>query len=578
LAELVVKDVSVRFGGVQALSDVSLEVHSGMLTGLIGPNGAGKTTLFNVITGLQSPTKGTVLVDGRDITRLRPHRRSHLGLARTFQRLELFGTLSARENVQTALEIYSGGRFRPKRYSRDPGLPPTGSSDSSGTPDKAQSLRSAEEAERLLQRVGAFHVADEPADVLPTGLARLVELARALATNPSVLLLDEPSAGLGDAETAALGTVLQQVAAAGVAVLLVEHDMSLVMNVCHQVAVLDYGVLIAKGEPSQIQRDPSVQAAYLGTTGKGTEVELDGSDTVVASHAAGAPNVEVSSDGIPPVPNHDPERREPEREEGVGSPDGDRPAATASPMFELVDMHAGYGRIEVVHGVSLSIPRGSVLALLGPNGGGKSTLLKVASGQLGPTSGRMLLEGKEISGRSAENLVRMGLCAIPEGRSVFPNLTVAENLQMYSYCRKGLRPKELLEQSYERFPVLKKRNRQLAGTLSGGEQQSLSLARALCSGAKMLLIDEMSMGLAPIVVAELYERVKNLVKEEQVAVLLVEQFAEMAITLADEAAIMVNGRIVRRGSPSEMEPQLARIYMGDTEAETEPRRPRVYPA
>jgi branched-chain amino acid transport system ATP-binding protein len=564
----------VRFGGVQALSEVSLEVHSGMLTGLIGPNGAGKTTLFNVITGLQSPTKGTVLVDGRDITRLRPHRRSHLGLARTFQRLELFGTLSARENVQTALEIYSGGRFRPKRYSRDPGLPPTAPSETSGKSDKAQSLRSAEEAERLLQRVGAFHVADEPADVLPTGLARLVELARALATNPSVLLLDEPSAGLGDAETAALGTVLQQVAAAGVAVLLVEHDMSLVMNVCHQVAVLDYGVLIAKGEPSQIQRDPSVQAAYLGTAGKGTEVGRDGAETVVASHAAAAPHVEVSSDGIPPAPNRGLERRE-----DVGSPDGDRPAATASPMFELVDMHAGYGRIEVVHGVSLSIPRGTVLALLGPNGGGKSTLLKVASGQLGPTSGRMLLEGKEISGRSAENLVRMGLCAIPEGRSVFPNLTVAENLQMYSYCRKGLRPKELVEQSYERFPVLKKRNRQLAGTLSGGEQQSLSLARALCSGAKMLLIDEMSMGLAPIVVAELYERVKNLVIEDQVAVLLVEQFAEMAITLADEAAIMVNGRIVRRGSPAEMEPQLARIYMGDTEGgETETRRPRVYPA
>jgi branched-chain amino acid transport system ATP-binding protein len=573
LAELLVKDVSVRFGGVQALSEVSLEVHQGMLTGLIGPNGAGKTTLFNVITGLQGPTKGRVLVDGRDITRLKPHRRSHLGLARTFQRLELFGTLSARENVQTALEIYSGRRFRPKRYSRDPGLPSAGSSDASGTLAKAQSLRSAQEAERLLRRVGAFHAADEPADVLPTGIARLVELARALATNPSVLLLDEPSAGLGDAETSALGAVLQEVAAAGVAVLLVEHDMSLVMSVCDQVAVLDYGVVIAKGEPSQIQRDPSVQAAYLGTGGKGSEVELDGSDTTVAPPAVAASHVEISSDGARPSPA---DGTKPQG--AVASADGARPAASASPAFELVDIHAAYGRIEVVRGVSLSIPRGSVLALLGPNGGGKSTLLKVASGRLGPTSGRMLLEGKDVSGRSAENLVRMGLCAIPEGRSVFPNLTVAENLQMYSYCRKDLRPKHLVEQSYERFPVLKKRNRQLAGTLSGGEQQALSLARALCSGAKMLLIDEMSMGLAPIVVAELYERVKNLVMEDQVAVLLVEQFAEMALTLADEAAIMVNGQIVRRGSPSEMEPQLARIYMGDTEGDTQTRRPKVYPA
>jgi branched-chain amino acid transport system ATP-binding protein len=223
--------VSVRFGGIAAVNEVSLVAPPGQVTGLIGPNGAGKTTTFNVITGLQRPCGGRVLLHGRDVTDLTPFKRARLGMARTFQRLEVFGSLSARDNVLVAVESHGDD---PRR------------------------------ADELLDRVGAAHVAAERADRLPTGLARLVELARALATDPSVLLLDEPASGLSAQESDALGDLLLELAGEGMAVLLVEHDVELVVRVCTDLVVLDFGQLLAAGTPAEIQQDPVVQAAYLG--------------------------------------------------------------------------------------------------------------------------------------------------------------------------------------------------------------------------------------------------------------------------------------------------------------------------
>jgi branched-chain amino acid transport system ATP-binding protein len=235
---LSVEGVSVRFGGLMAVDSVDLGADAGHVTGLIGPNGAGKTTLFNVITGLQEPNGGRVVLDGTDITGARTHRRARLGLARTFQRLEVFGSLTTRENVLVAAEIR-------KRWSRDGSDP-------------------GQAAAALIERVGLRHVADERVDSLPTGLARLVELARALATRPRVLLLDEPGSGLDTRETEAFGELLVELAGEGLAILLVEHDVELVMSVCRLIHVLDFGRKIAMGTPAQIQADPVVQAAYLG--------------------------------------------------------------------------------------------------------------------------------------------------------------------------------------------------------------------------------------------------------------------------------------------------------------------------
>jgi branched-chain amino acid transport system ATP-binding protein len=234
-----VEEVSVQFGGLLAVDEVSLRVEPGRVTGLIGPNGAGKTTLFNVITGLQTPTGGRVTLDGKDVTRTRPHRRARLGIARTFQRLEAFGSLSARENVLVALEMRR--RWATEHYD------------------------AGRVADELLAMVGISGVAQSKVEALPTGTARLVELARALATDPKILLLDEPSSGLDERETDALGALLGRLVAEGLGVLLVEHDMPLVMETCAFINVLDFGRIIARGTPDEIQGDPSVQRAYLGT-------------------------------------------------------------------------------------------------------------------------------------------------------------------------------------------------------------------------------------------------------------------------------------------------------------------------
>jgi branched-chain amino acid transport system ATP-binding protein len=235
---LEVVGVSVRFGGVQALDDVHLSAAAGRVTGLIGPNGAGKTTLFNVITGLEKPTQGRVRIGERDISGLAPYRRARLGMARTFQRLEVFGSLTARGNILAAAEFRKG-------WARD-----------SSDPRKV--------TEEILDRVGLRTVANDRVDALPTGLARLVELGRGLATRPSLLLLDEPGSGLNHEETQSLGDLLLELANDGLAVLLVEHDVELVMRVSSLINVLDFGRIIAVGSPRDVQADPAVQAAYLG--------------------------------------------------------------------------------------------------------------------------------------------------------------------------------------------------------------------------------------------------------------------------------------------------------------------------
>ncbi len=210
--------------------------------------------------------------------------------------------------------------------------------------------------------------------------------------------------------------------------------------------------------------------------------------------------------------------------------------------------------------MDLAVPAGGVFALLGPNGAGKSTLLKVATGRLRATSGAVTVDGKDVTKRSCEYLARRGVCAIPEGRGVFVNLTVAENLRMWTFRRRKLRSTEVEEKAYERFPRLGERRKQLAGTLSGGEQQMLAMSRALSTDPRVLLLDEISMGLAPIIVSQLYEVVAQLASEG-ISILIVEQLARTALAVADRAAIMAQGRIERVGSPSEVGEAMAEVYL-----------------
>ena len=228
-------------------------------------------------------------------------------------------------------------------------------------------------------------------------------------------------------------------------------------------------------------------------------------------------------------------------------------------MLELRNITAAYGKIEVLHGIDLVLPPGNVVALLGPNGSGKSTTLKVASGQMKPSGGCIHLGGRHVNGAAGDALSRIGVCTIPEGRGVFPNLTVRENLVMASYVGLPLGPIE--ERTYAFFPRLEQRRSQLAGTLSGGEQRMLAMARALVTEPAVLLLDEMSMGLAPLIVEELYGLVGE-IAESGVSILVVEQFAHIVLGVADLAVVMVQGRIAAAGHPAEIEAELSSAYLG----------------
>ena len=233
--------------------------------------------------------------------------------------------------------------------------------------------------------------------------------------------------------------------------------------------------------------------------------------------------------------------------------------STSTPAVELRDVSAGYGRIEVLRGVYVPVPPGRIVALLGPNGAGKSTILKVASGRIVPSSGCFHVAGRHVNGIAPDVLARAGVCTVPEGHPVFPNLTVRENLWMVTHLGPPRRSVE--ERCYETFPVLAARRRQRAGTLSGGEQQMLAMARALATDPAVLLLDEISMGLAPAVVAELYELVAR-IAAGGVAVLLTEQFAHAALRVADDVGLVVQGCVVAFGPPSAVVPELAGAYLG----------------
>ena len=232
--------VKVRFGGNIALDDVSISVEAGSVTGLIGPNGAGKTTLFNTITGLQALTSGQIIFNDKDVTKEPPHKRTRMGLARTFQRLELFTTLSVRDNIRVAGEIRNRWSLR--------------------TPKMDVNA----ETDRIISLVGLSDVADREVGEIPTGKARVVELARALMIQPTLVLLDEPASGQTEEETGQFGQLLRDLAGEGLGICLVEHDMSLVMQVCETIHVLDFGRMIASGSAESVRNNPTVVDAYLG--------------------------------------------------------------------------------------------------------------------------------------------------------------------------------------------------------------------------------------------------------------------------------------------------------------------------
>ena len=480
MALLEVRNIGISFGGLKAVNDFSLTIEKGQLYGLIGPNGAGKTTVFNLLTGVYKPDTGSIFLDGKNLTGKKTIEINQAGIARTFQNIRLFKELSVLDNVKAGLHNHHKystieGLLRLPRYYRV---------------EKEMNERAME----LLKVFDLDGEWDYKASNLPYGKQRKLEIARALATEPKLLLLDEPAAGMNPNETMELMNTIRFVRDQfDMTILLIEHDMKLVSGICEKLTVLNFGQVLTQGDTSEVLNDKRVITAYLGV----------GGEAIMA-------------------------------------------------ILEVKDLEVYYGVIQAIRGISFEVKQGEIIALIGANGAGKTTTLQTITGLIPSKSGKIFYEGKDITKIPGHKLVSMGIAHVPEGRRVFASLSVLQNLKLGAYTRSDKKELEdTLQMIYKRFPRLEERKNQMAGTLSGGEQQMLAMGRALMSHPKLIVLDEPSMGLSPIYVNEIFDIIQK-INEDGVTVLLVEQNAKKALSIANRAYVLETGSIALSGDAAKL--------------------------
>ena len=511
-----------HFGGVRAVDGVSLEVEQGSIHGLIGPNGAGKTTLVNVITGYVPFQSGQAWLESDELTGLPAHRVAALGISRTFQNIRLFKDLTAIENVLVGMHT----RRRDDTLAQLATLPVF-------RRDQRSRLN---DARALMDTVGlaAGDLARRAAGTLPYGDQRRLEIARALALRPRLLILDEPAAGMNPSEKQGIRELIERLNQDGLTILLIDHDMRLVMGVCQRVAVLDFGRKIAEGTPAEVSTDASVIKAYLGTGGEKEVTSAPGASAAADAETA----IELSSSR----PAKEPE----------------------TAILEIEDLTVSYGAVNAVRGASLRVAAGEVVALIGANGAGKSTILNTLSGLIRPDYGTAVFDRLDLTRAKPSAIVRHGLVQVPEGREILARQTVLENLELATWGRRdGARKRTQIEAVMKRFPILGERRALRAGTLSGGEQQMLAIARGLLARPRLLLLDEPSLGLAPQMVDEVFKAIQE-IHDEGTTILLVEQNALRALEIADRAYVLETGQIRLSGTGDDLlhNPAVRRAYLG----------------
>ena len=450
------KNISKRFGGLSAITDLSFSVRAGEIFGIIGPNGAGKSTLFNVLSSVYRQDSGIVKFQGKNLLSInKSHLVCRLGIGRTFQLVKPFDNITVLENVMV-------GAFC--RHTK--------SSEASGF------------ALDILDFLGMLDKKDAFGHTLTLADKKRLELARALATAPEVLLLDEVMAGLTAYEIGEAAELIKKIRDHGLTVLVVEHVMQAIMSLSNKVMVLAEGQKIMEGSPQEVIQDQRVIKAYLGKTMN---------------------------------------------------------------LLNLENVSVRYGDVEVIRDLSLSVEEGSITSLVGSNGSGKSSLLKAVSGILPSNKGTIYFDEKNITGLPSHQRVELGLVQVPEGRHVFPYMSVMENLELGSILPKArAKRKENFPKVFDLFPRLSERSKQMARTLSGGEQQMLAVGRALMADRRLLMLDEPSLGLAPILVSEIFAVLAK-INALGVTVLVVEQDVKASLELSRWGYVLENAHIVLSG-------------------------------
>jgi ABC-type branched-subunit amino acid transport system ATPase component/ABC-type branched-subunit amino acid transport system permease subunit len=481
--------VGKLYGGVRAVDGVDLDLHPGEVLGMIGPNGAGKSTLIGLLSGAIAG-EGRVELLGEDVTGAGAQQRARRGIGRTHQVPRPFGQMTVMENLLVAHLHGAKGSGRAARA----------------------------ECERILARCGLLEFSGTRACDL--GLLRLkrLELARALAVRPRILLLDEIGAGLVESELRELIELIRTLRQEVDAILIVEHVIDVIRESCDRLVVIDGGRVLVSGEPAQVLADPQVAAVYLGTSG-GEEV----------SHA--------------PV----------------------RKGRSSRPLLEVKGVAAQYGPFRALHEVSFSVAVGEVLALLGANGAGKTTTARSVSGMLPVSGGEIWFDGQRIDGRRPHDIVRLGVAHCMEGRKIFGDLTVEENLLLGARAAGSARERSRrLGAVYEVFGALRERRANSGFALSGGQQQMLAIGRALMAEPRLIIFDEISLGLAPIMVDRLYETLRE-INGRGVSMIVIEQNVERGLALADHVAVLEKGRVALAGTPEQMraDDRLVSLYVGE---------------
>jgi ABC-type branched-subunit amino acid transport system ATPase component len=485
---LEVSGLTKRFGGLVAVKDMHLSIRPGEILGLIGPNGSGKSTVMKLIMGIERPNAGRVLVNGVDIAGWPSHRIARAGVGLVFQHSRPLHRQTVGENIKLAL------------------LPDT----------LLQLFASAKieaRARQIAERVGLAAVYDRLPNTLPFADLRRMELAKAIARDPRVVLVDEPFAGLTAGEVADFSALIASFRAEGHAVLLVDHNVKSVAALVDRVLAMYLGEFVAEGSAKEVMANPTVRRVYLGA---GT-IETAARNAVV---------------------------------------DNAKP-----PLLDVRDISVFYGKAQALERVSIHVREGEFVSVVGLNGAGKTTLFNAISALVPAASGSVQWDGAPLAGRTPAAIARAGIVQCPESRELFSSMSVLENLQLGGAHLPASERTRQMDWLFDLFPILKSRATQAAGKMSGGEQQMLAIARALMMRPRLLILDEPTLGLAPVILEQLSHALERLRTTTPITVLLGEQNVTFALPHADRVYVLEHARIIWEGPPVRFAQEAGKAYL-----------------